>query len=131
MMSSVYRRLRPGQQGIHLHTPAIESVADVPAGLAALIVERKKITQELKKLKVTLASLNAESSKLQEQRVAAQKKGDRELAEELVSELQDLLHRIAVLQHHIPKVEKQKEQLGWRMDVERRRELEKENTTTE
>lgn len=112
------RRQKPG---IHLPSPANTPVVAVPAGLAAITTKEEELSCEINKLKEALAQLGEEYLGKQDQRVAAVRRGDKELARKLLGEMQEILRRMAAIQHHVPVLERQREELGWRMDAERRR----------
>ena len=120
-------RRRPGN-GIHLSSPAEKPDVAVPAGLADLTTEEQRLSQEIDNFKGALAKLGEEYLRLQDQRVAARRRGEMKLAEKVVGEMQDILRRMAAIQHCVPRLEKQREQLGWRMDAEKRRQDETSGT---
>lgn len=113
-------------QGIHLPTPPkTPAEAVLPAGLAAQSAKYESLSRDLQESREAHEELSVKTVRLQAQRAAAIKQGARKLAQDLSGELQDILHRIAVIGQHIRRLERKQELLGWQIDAERRREDEK------
>ena len=96
---------------------------DIPGGVAELLARDEELTRKIDSQRAELASLGEEYLEKQESRLQAIRSshGAPLLVRAIEKAMNELLRRMARLERTIRELEREREQLGWRLSAERRR----------